>query len=362
MRSFGFFLALFVASSLGYADGGPFDRGPAKVVATTGDAGVLAPQGEFRGSVYFVDVSDLATEVSGKVTAVFFEEGERVRQGQALVKLDDELLRKDRDAMDARLRRDRTQLQDAEVRLARVRDLAERGLNPIDELDQVQFQVESLRHTVASTEASLARIETLIEKTSISAPFDGVVLERMTDLGEWMDSGDTIAVLASDSKYEIVIDAPEQVLPYVERGLPVELRVGDASATGAVQAVIPRGDILTRTFPVKISVETDALLYESMAALAMLPTGPRTACLLVPRDAVLNRTGDTFVYTVEDGIAREHPVEVIGYDGSVAGIRGDNLGPGRLYVVKGHESLSDGERVEIVPVPTATERSALGGG
>jgi len=97
MRSFGFFLALFVASSLGYADGGPFDRGPAKVVATTGDAGVLAPQGEFRGSVYFVDVSDLATEVSGKVTAVFFEEGERVRQGQALVKLDDELLRKDRD-------------------------------------------------------------------------------------------------------------------------------------------------------------------------------------------------------------------------------------------------------------------------
>lgn len=349
--------ALLCAGRIGAADGPPggppFDRGPAKVVTARGSQGVLAPQGEFRGSVYFKEVSQVATEVKGKVNAVMYEEGQHVTEGQPLVKLDDELLRKDLGAMQAQLDRSRTELQDAELRLKRAESLAEQGLSPVEQLDETRFDVQSLRYSVASTEAQLERVKTLIDKSVIEAPFDGVVLERTTEVGEWTSDGDTVAVLAKDDTYQVVVDVPETSVPFIEPGMPVEVDLAGDRVTGTVITVVPRGDIATRTFPVKIRVETEKPLYEGMAAAAHLPVGERVECLIVPRDAVLNRQGDTMVFTVQDSYARRHDVDVVGYDGMKAGIVAPEVGPGQFFIVKGHERLQDGEQVEVVSVPAA---------
>lgn len=352
--------AVLATGRIGAADGPPFDRGPAKVVTAHAERGVLAPQGEFRGSVYFKEVSEVATEVQGKVNAVLIEEGQHVREGQLLVKLDDELLRKDLGAMEARLDRDRTELEDAELRLRRAQDLAKRGLMPTEQLDETRFDVQSLRYSVTATEAQVERVKTLIQKSAIYAPFDGVVLERMTEIGEWKNDGDTIAVIAREDIYEVVVDVPETSVPFMEPGMEVELNLGGETVTGTLRTVIPRGDIATRTFPAKIHVESDMPLYEGMAALARLPVGKRVESLIVPRDAVLNRQGNTMVFTVQDAFARQHYVDVVGYDGMKAGIVAPDLGPGQLFIVKGHERLQDGERVEVVSVPAAGEDSGSG--
>jgi RND family efflux transporter MFP subunit len=344
-----------------WADAPPaFKRPPTKVVAAPGMPGVLSPQGEFPGSVYFKAVSEVSTEVRGKVLEVRFEVGQHVKKGQVLVRLDDELLRKDRGAAQARRDRDRIALKDAETKLARAEGLVTGGLSPAEQLDETRFAVQGLRFSVAATEAELDRLDALIAKSAIASPFDGIVIERPLEIGEWRSEGSTIAVIAMENLYEAVVQLPETNIDYVSPGMKVELSVGPQSLAGEVTAVVPRGDIASRTFPVKISVKTDIPLFEGMTARARMPIGKRVECILLPRDAVVNQLGSNFVFTAQDGAARKHAVDVVGYDGLTAGILARDLGPGQQFLVKGHERLADGDPIEVT-TDSATSAPAPAG-
>ncbi len=351
-------MAACVIPLIAGAQGGPSNQGPAKVVATEGREGVLAPQAEYRGTVYFKEVSDVASEVAGKVTAVLFEEGQRVRKGQLLVRLDDELLKKDLAARQAALDRDRAELEDAEVRFRRAESLVERGLSTTEQFDEFRLDVKSLQFQLSATQAELERTQTVIKKSTISAPFDGIVIERSTEIGEWKSDGDTVAVIARENEYSVLVDVPESSVEWIEPGQEVELQVGRRTILGNIDTIIPRGDITTRTFPVKIRIETESRLLEGMATLARLPAGEEVACIIVPRDALLHQSGEDVVFTVQDALARRHPVRVLGYEGSFVGISSPELTPGHVYIVTGHERLRNGDRVELLsaaafPAPTS---------
>lgn len=346
-------MAACVVPLIADAQGGPPNQGPAKVVATEGREGVLAPQAEYRGTVYFKEVSEVATEVQGKVIAVLFEEGQSVRKGHLLVRLDDELLKKDLAARQAALDRDRIELEIAELRYRRSESLVEEGLATPEQFDEYRFDVKALQFQLSATQAEFERIQTILKKSTISAPFDGIVIERSTEIGEWKSDGDTVAVIARESEYSVLVDVPESSIAWIEPGREVELKIGGRTVLGNVDTIIPRGDIPTRTFPVKIRVETRAQLLEGMAALARLPTGDEVACIIVPRDALLHQSGEDVVYTVQDAVARRHPVRVIGYEGLFAGISAPELTPGHLYIVAGHERLRSGDRIELLSAPSS---------
>lgn len=345
---------LLTAGRIGAADGPPsFKRPPTKVVTAHGESGILAPQGEFPGSVYFKAVSAVATEVRGKVLEVLFEVGEHVTKGQVLVRLDDELLRKDLGAAQARRDRDRTLLKSAETRLDRAEGLVSGGLSPTEQLDDTRFAVQGLRFSVAATEAELARLEAVIRKSSIAAPFDGIVIERPLEIGEWRTEGSTVAVIAKENLYEAIVELPETSVAYVTPGMSVELAIGAQTVIGTVTTVVPRGDIATRTFPVKLQIESDTPLLEGMTARARMPISAQVECLLLPRDAIINQLGSNYIYTAQDGLARKHPVQVVGFDGMTVGVIAADVGPGQLFIVKGHERLLEGDAIEIVPAAEA---------
>ncbi len=346
---------MLTAGRISAADGPPqFQRPPTKVVTARGENGILAPQGEFPGSVYFKAVSEVATEIRGKVIEVNFEVGERVTKGQVLVRLDDELLRKDLGAAQARRNRDKTLLESAETRLTREQGLASSGLSPAEQLDDTRFQVQGLRFSVAATEAELSRLEAVIKKSSIVAPFDGIVIERPLEIGEWRTEGSPVATIARENFYEVVVDVPEASVIFAEPGREVELHIGSHRVVGKVVTVVPRGDIATRTFPVKLQVQTDVPLLEGMTARARMPIGASIECLLLPRDTILNQLGANYVFTVQDGIAHKHPVDIVGYDGMTVGINATDIGPGQLFITKGHERLLEGDPVEVVSAIDAT--------
>lgn len=188
---------------------GPPGRGPAKVVAIPGREGVIAPASRFRGTVYYKEVSEVATEVPGKVILAEFRAGDHVKAGQLLVRLDDTLLTKDLQSMQATLSRDSTDLEEAELRHERARTLVADGLATSEVGDEIRFEVLSLRYQVAATRASVERLEALIERNSVYSPFDGIVVERSTDLGEWRKEGDTVAVIARVDAFEVIADVPE---------------------------------------------------------------------------------------------------------------------------------------------------------
>jgi multidrug efflux pump subunit AcrA (membrane-fusion protein) len=154
--------------------------------------------------------------------------------------------------------------------------------------------------------------------------------------------------LAKDDMVDIVADVSEEFIPFIQVGMAVKAEINDNEISGSVIAVIPRGDVATRTFPVKIRAPNTLALIEGMSARVVLPVGKPRKALVVSRDAVIAVSGQTVVYTVNDSKANMIPVNVIGYQGLIAGIEGQGLAEGMRVVVKGNERLQTGQMVSII--------------
>lgn len=325
--------------------------GPSLVATGKARTGVLAPEVEFKGTVFFKEMAEVATEVSGKVVDVKFEEGVHVKAGEVLVDLDDSLLHKDLQSRKATMARYAAELGDAQTRFERAESLIADEITTPQQLDQLRYEVESDRQQVEAMRAEVDRIQTLIDKNTIRAPFDGIVIDRTTELGEWKAVGDTVAVLARENVYDVMVSVDEVNLPWVRVGESVTVQVLNSPVDGEIVSIIPQGDMASKMFPVKVRVEQEAPMYEGMSAFVRLPVGEPVDCLFVPRDALLRVGRDYILFTVEDGVAIRHRVELLGYDGRQnewAGIRGAALGTGHTYIVKGHERLQGGEGVKVV--------------
>jgi len=328
-----------------------------KVVTAPGHDGVLAPQSEFRGTVYFKELSSVATEVQGKVVAVTMEEGERVAKGQVLVTLDSVLSKKELAATRATYERFKATLDEAEAQFKRTKDLVEDGINTAQEYDRQLFLVKSLTQQAASAKAQVERIEAIIQKSSITAPFDGIVIDRQTERGEWKSDGDPVAVIARENEYDALVDVPENVLPWITPKQKVSLAIGGRIFQGEIVTIIPQGDIATRTFPVKIRINPTRPLYEGMAVIVRLPTAEKSKCVFVPRDALLNQAGQTALFTVEDSSVTRHLVTVLGYEGNKAGIAESRVTADMQFIVKGHERLRNGQQVVVLGNEGELERA-----
>lgn len=318
---------------------------PARVVTAPIERGVIEPTASFNGDVLFKEIANLATETSGKVVEVTFEEGQHVKAGTPMVRLDDDLLRHELAAARAAFQQAQTVLEQERVRLRRAETLLADEVTTEQEFDDIRFTVESYRHQMEQARAQAARIEEELQRKIIAAPFDGVVVERQTELGEWKNSGSPIAVFARDGLHDIMVNVPQDRLRFISEGQTVRAEVAGREVTGTVVTVVPRGDMATRTFPVKVRVEGEPWLLQGMSASVRLPIGEQAECLLVSRDGILLQGVEPQVAVVRDGRAELVTVEVLGYRNGKAGVRAENLSADDVLVVKGHERLRPGQEV-----------------
>ena len=168
-----------------------------------------------------------------------------------------------------------------------------------------------------------------------------MIIKKHVARGDWLSPGKTVATLARDDAVDLIVEVPETVIKYLKPGMEVDANVGEKEKRGIITAIIPRGDITTRTFPIKIRIKNSTSLLEGMEARVKLPVGEKIDALLVPRDAVLNKFGETTVVLVVDSKASIMPVKVVGYRGMMAGINANKISEGMKVVVKGNERLSD---------------------
>lgn len=320
---------------------------PAQVAVSGVDSGLIAPENEFIGTVYYKEVSEVAAEVRGLVEEVTFEEGDRVLEGAVLVRLDSELLEKTIEATAASYEQALADLELAAIELGRVEGLFAEEVISEQAYDDARFKVKGLEKRADALKAELEGLKVELRKKTIRAPFEGVVIEKNVDRGEWLEAGTRVATLAGVGFVDIIADVPEGVMALVKKGMTVSVRVGGKSLKGRVFTIVPRGDIKTRTFPVKVRVRNTAGLVEGMEARVSLPVGKRKEALMVPRDALITMFGATVVFAVVDSTAKMIPVNVIGYKGKVVGVESPMLSVGMDVVVKGNERLFDGQPVFI---------------
>ena len=109
-------------------------------------------------------------------------------------------------------------------------------------------------------------------------------------------------------------------IQYVKPGAMVRAMVNGNELPAKIFTIVPRGDIATRTFPVKIRTPNTFSLIEGMSSRVILPTGKRRKSLVLPRDAVITMFGQTVVFTVDNAKAAMMPVSILGYDGLTVGL------------------------------------------
>jgi RND family efflux transporter MFP subunit len=343
----GIFIFTFVFSSSLWSQEKAKDPPPAKITVAEVKNGMVAPQAEFIGTVYYQEVSDVASEVDGLAEAVKFEEGQRVKKGQILVQLGSEMLHKNYQATVSTYEQVLSELEIARIDLIRKEKLFKRKSIAEQTYDEERFQVIGLEKRAASLKAQVERIEIELRKKLIRAPYAAVVLERRVDRGEWIAEGASVAVLAKDDVVDIVVEVPERFIPFLRQGMTIRAAINGHQVEGKVIAIVPRGDIATRTFPVKIRTSNKFSLIEGMSARVILPTGQPRPSFIVPRDAVLPKFGQNIVFTVKQAKAGVLPVNIVGYEGLNAGIEGRGLEAGMLVVVDGNERLRDGQMVSV---------------
>jgi len=318
---------------------------PANVSVVKVKTGRVAPQSEFIATVFYQEISETAAEISGLVEAVRFEEGQHLKKGQILVELGSDILRKRLQAAKASYEQALSELAIARINLKRRETLFEKKSISQQTYDENRYRVIGTEKRAASLYARLEQIKIELEKKIIRAPFDGVVIKRHVDHGEWISEGESVAMIGKDDVIDIVAELPEQIIQYIKIGMQVKATANGKNFSGTVIAIVPKGDVSTRTFPVKIRTPNQFSLIEGMSARVTLPKGEIKEALIIPRDAVLLKFGRNVVFVADQSKATMLPVEIISFQGLDAGVASPGLKEGMFVVVEGNERLRDGQKV-----------------
>jgi RND family efflux transporter MFP subunit len=200
-------------------------------------------------------------------------------------------------------------------------------------------------------------LQVRLDDTTITAPFDGYVIERHAEPGEWVRPGDTIVTLVSAGTIEAWLEVPERFAGDVAQAttpITVEVPAVGQSIEVPQGKRVPQMDLRARTFFVVAELSDHAgRLTPGMAVSAWVPVGPRSQQLTVPGDAVIRHAANAFVYKVQhDGNGRhavQVPVRVLFQVAGKVAVVAQDLRPNDHVVTEGNERLLPGTKVALLP-------------
>lgn len=308
-----------------------------------------------RGSV--------AAATNGPVAEVFVEVGDRVKAGDPLIALDEEKMRETRNLQAAALAEARAAVNTAiesltlarqELkRLDRLKNSAAFSQARLDdkrqEVARYTSEVVEAEAAVARAQANLSLAEIDLTRSTVVAPFNGVVVDRKAELGAYISVGQEIAVLINDEDMEVEADVPASRVSGLTPGRKVRIHLsGEETHSALVRAVIPEENALTRTRAVRFTPDLNGGSTVALAAgqsvTVMVPIGDARNILSVHKDSVLPRGDGNIVYVVDEGQAKLRQVLL----GDSVGNRFevlDGLREGELVITRGNERVSPGQSV-----------------
>jgi RND family efflux transporter MFP subunit len=318
---------------------------PAVVVVAEAELQQLAPSVDVPGTIVSRFDSRLASELSAKLEWIA-EVGTAVKKGDTVARLESltyELLE-----MEAQSRVEREEarvgfLQSEKNRLDR---LSEKNLSAKSQLDQTiaDLAVAESEHAIARAQLGLAKISVYV--TKIRAPFDGIVTERLRNIGERLNIADVVIRIVDPKSLEVIARAPLNTVNFINDGAVLRLHNDFRQDQGTVRTIVPFGNPQSHMFEVRLDVDPDIWTVGESVRLSM-PTSGVKEVLTVPRDALVLRREGASVFKVNSDMSVEQVNVITGLgDGSNVEVIGQ-LNPGERVVIRGAERLSTGMQVTI---------------
>lgn len=319
---------------------------PARVEVALAQSREMVPLIDVSGTVISINDSRIAAEVEGVLTWLATA-GDSVAAGSVIARIDPRLMNIALLRARAEVARLESDLQYHQQQVARHEELAASRHTPAHLLDEIRAQRDQLRHQLSDAAAQLERAEGDLERTTIRAPFAGHVAGRLASVGEYVTRGDAVLRLVDTHRLEITLRAPLTVAPFIKPGLEVEVTSGGVSRLRAVRAVVPVGDTVSRMVEIRLDVSEGDWLVGTPVQVSLPADTPVTA-VAVPRDALVERSGDAFIYTVTgENRARQISADIVATVGLWVGVS-SGIEPGDRVIVRGAERLADGEPVEVI--------------
>ena len=294
----------------------------------------------------FADATVIA-KVGGEVREVLAEEGDDVRSGQVLARLDGDRLRLEMEQAEANLKKLQRDYQ-------RNVDLKGKGLISEGDFEKIRYEMEALQATF-----DLAKLE--LDYTEIRAPINGVISERFIKIGNTIDINEQTFKVTSLEPLISYLHVPEREYRRIESGQKAIIAV-DALSGSNFEAVVARispiVDPETGTFKISIEVSDDSRrLKPGMFGRIDIVLDMHANALQVPRSAIVENAGQNSIFVVSEDVVERRIIST-GYaeSGQIEVLQGlDDMDE---IVVVGQTSLKDGSRISVINAPAATTSAA----
>ncbi|WP_323033897.1 efflux RND transporter periplasmic adaptor subunit [Paracoccus sp. (in: a-proteobacteria)] len=293
----------------------------------------------------------LGFQTLGRVTARNVDIGDVVQEGQVLAALNPDDLQGDVRAAQAAVEAAQVELSTAQATAERTRALTQRNVASTAQLEQAERAYATAQAAVQQAQSELIRARDAEGFAEMRAPFDGVISAVFVNAGAVVSAGEPVLQLSTRDRIEAVIDLPDMMRARINQGDPYEVWTENEPGrvlTASVSQIEPVADAATRTRRVHLALGQDAD-FRLGALVRARPAGATAARLVLPLAAILDRDGSEYVWVVTreggQGIITLRPVQTLGppIGGRVTVTSG--LSPGEEVVIRGIQSLSEGQSV-----------------
>ncbi|MDX2203672.1 MAG: efflux RND transporter periplasmic adaptor subunit [Hyphomicrobiaceae bacterium] len=315
------------------------------------------------GNVQALSTVTVRSQIDGRLIAVEFTEGQMVKKGDVLARIDPAIYKAQYDQAVAKKAQDMASLANARIDLQRYQRLAQSNAGSQQQADQQAAQVTQLEAQVAADQAAIDNAKAYLDYTVIHAPIDGRAGLRQVDPGNVIHASDSSGLVSITQldPIAVVFTLPQRDLPVVNAALargtvPVEvLEAGGKGvlAAGQLQTIDNQIDTTTGTIKLKAVLPNDTrVLWPGQFVSARVVVDTLKGVTVVPTPAVRRGPIGTFVYAVGEGKAVLRSIEVVSQDETRAVVKGA-IAPGDSVVTVGFAQLSDGRAVRISGGPAA---------
>ncbi len=288
------------------------------------------------GTVESRENARLAARIQGYVIELNVDAGDRVKQDQTLLRIDNkDALQRVMQAQ-ANLESAKADFAEASADYERYKSLLEKESISQKEFDRVEARYEMAKAAVSRAEAAVDEARTVKSYGVVTAPFDGIVSERSVNLGDLITPGALLFKVYKPGTAELVAAAGEQYAPFLAVGKPVTVRIPSLNfeQKTSIEEVVPQRDVRTRTITVKAPLKQAQGLVPGLYGILTFETRS-SKTLVIPRSAVKIVGQLETVYVYEDDTVKTRHVRT-----------GRSFDNGTVEVLSG---LNKGERLVVEP-------------
>lgn len=329
---------------------------PAPVVVAKAELAESRSRLELTGSFVARRSARLSPRVSGLVAQTPADTGDPVEAGDVVLRLDATLAQLALAQAEAVRNEALARFSEAERLRDEARRLAQDRFVAATETAAREAGVQVAAAGLATAEAALATAREAVARHDVIAPFSGVISQRLTEAGEWVQTGTPVLGLVDPDALWLDVRAPQEYFSKLSGRVAAQVHVDaleNQSLPAQIHARVPVSDPGARTFLLRMVVtDPSPGLVPGMSARVAMSWTDGARVVRLPRDAIVRfPDGTTTVWVVQSAegqsTAHETPVTVSRFDDDRVEISA-GLSPGQSVVIRGNEVLSEGQRVRMI--------------